>query len=117
MRNLVSIVGDIHRNVVSDLRSTYTRESPTVGIELAGTSIASGKDGADSDASDKLLKAASPHVRFGNAQRGYVLNRVTRTQWEAEFRVADSIADPRTTLHRRATVTIPDGRARADVSA
>ncbi|WP_328857500.1 alkaline phosphatase D family protein [Williamsia herbipolensis] len=116
VRNLVSIVGDIHRNVVSDLRSTYTRESPTVGIELAGTSIASGKDGADSDASDKLLKAASPHVRFGNAQRGYVLNRVTRTQWEAEFRVADSIADPRTTLHRRATVTIPDGRARAEVS-
>ncbi|GGF32469.1 alkaline phosphatase D family protein [Williamsia phyllosphaerae] len=117
VRNLVSIVGDIHRSVVSDLRSTYTRESPTVGIELAGTSVASGKDGADSDASDKQLKAASPHIRFGNAQRGYVLNRLTRAQWQAEFRVADSIADPRNPLHRRAVVTIPDGRPQADVSA
>ena len=116
-RNLVSIVGDIHRNVVSDLRSTYTRDSPTVGVELAGTSIASGKDGADSDTSDQQLKAASPHVRFGNAQRGYVLNRVTRDRWEAEFRVADSIASPADTLHRRAVVTIPDGRPQVDVRA
>ncbi|GAA2051323.1 alkaline phosphatase D family protein [Williamsia deligens] len=116
-RNLVSIVGDIHRNVVSDLRSTYTRDSPTVGVELAGTSIASGKDGADSDTSDQQLKAASPHVRFGNAQRGYVLNRVSRQAWEAEFRVSDSIASPQERLHRRAVVTIPDGQPRVDVRA
>ncbi|MGZ8179190.1 alkaline phosphatase D family protein [Williamsia sp. SKLECPSW1] len=116
-RNLVSIVGDIHRTVVSDLRSTYTRDSPTVGIELAGTSIASGGDGADSDTSDQQLKEASPHIRFGNAQRGYVLNRVTPQAWQAEFRVADSIASPDEKLHRRAVVTIPDGRPQVDVQA
>ncbi|GAA1481657.1 alkaline phosphatase D family protein [Gordonia sinesedis] len=113
--NLVSIVGDIHRNVVSELRSTYTRPAPTVGVELAGTSIASGGDGADSDTSDQQLKAASPHIRFGNAQRGYVLNRVTPDTWEAEFRVADRISDPAARLHRRAVVTVPAGRPEIDV--
>jgi alkaline phosphatase D len=114
--NLVSIVGDIHRSVVSELKSTYTRPAPTVGVELAGTSIASGKDGADSDENDQQLKAASPHVKFGNAQRGYVLNRLTHSDWQAEFRVADSIADPALPLHRRATITIPAGRPEVGVS-
>ncbi|SIR78729.1 alkaline phosphatase D family protein [Williamsia sterculiae] len=115
VRNLVSIVGDIHRNVVSDLRSTYTRPSPVVGVELAGTSIASGKDGADSDTADQQLKAASPHVHFGNAQRGYVLNRLSPQQWQSEFRVADTIGDPTAPLHRRAVITIPEGRPEVSV--
>nr|WP_237341185.1 alkaline phosphatase D family protein [Williamsia soli] len=114
--NLVSIVGDIHRSVVSELKSTYTRPATTVGVELAGTSISSGGDGADSDESDKLLKAASPHVKFGNSQRGYVLNRLTHQDWQAEFRVTDSVADPGAGLRRRATVRIPDGRPDIEVS-
>ncbi|GAB89893.1 putative phosphodiesterase/alkaline phosphatase, partial [Gordonia rhizosphera NBRC 16068] len=56
-----------------------------------------------------------PHVRFGNAQRGYVLNRVGTDRWEAEFRVADSIGSPSDTLHRRALVTIPDRRPEINV--
>lgn len=116
VKNLVSIVGDIHRSVVSELKSTYSRPAPTVAVELAGTSVTSGKDGADSDEGDALLKAASPHVKFGNAQRGYVLNRLTRDDWQAEFRVADSIGDPGNPLHRRATITIPDGRPEIQVS-
>ena len=115
VRNLVSIVGDIHRNVVSELRSTYTRPAPTVGVELAGTSIASGGDGEDSDSSDQQLKAASPHIRFGNAQRGYVLNRLSRGSWEAEYRVAERISDPSAQVGRRALITIPDGRPAIDV--
>ncbi len=113
--NLVSVVGDIHRNVVSELRSTYTRESPVVGVELAGTSIASGADGEDSDSSDRQLKAASPHVRFGNAQRGYVLNRLSPNGWNAEFRVSSTVADPNAPLHRRALITIPNGTPAIDV--
>ncbi|OZG27362.1 alkaline phosphatase [Williamsia sp. 1138] len=114
--NLVSIVGDIHRSVVSELKSTYTRPAPTVGVELAGTSISSGGTGADSDESDMLLKAASPHVKFGNAQRGYVLNRLTQQEWQAEFRVADTVADPNAGLRRRATITIPAGRPEIGVN-
>ncbi|MGC5254948.1 alkaline phosphatase D family protein [Gordonia sp. DT218] len=113
--NLVSIVGDIHRNAVSELRSTYRHQSPTVGVELAGTSISSGGDGEDSDETDRAIKAASPHVRFGNAQRGYVLNRLRPDRWEAEYRVADSIAAPSARLRRRALITIPNARPTVDV--
>ncbi|MEE4022339.1 alkaline phosphatase D family protein [Gordonia sp. PKS22-38] len=113
--NLVSVVGDIHRNVVADLRTTYRYESPTLGVEVAATSIASGGDGEDSDRSDRALKAASPHVRFGNAQRGYVLNRVRPDRWEAEFRVADSIRSPDESLHTRAVVTIAHDQPDVDV--
>lgn len=113
--NLVSVVGDIHRNVVADLRTTYRHESDTLGVELAGTSISSGADGEDSDESDRALKAASPHVRFGSAQRGYVLNRVYRDRWEAEFRVADSIGSPSDRLHTRAVVTIAAGHPDVDI--
>nr|WP_083862771.1 alkaline phosphatase D family protein [Gordonia soli] len=115
--NLVSLVGDIHRNVVADIRTDYDRASPTLGVEFAGTSISSGGDGSDSDATDRALKSASPHVRFGNAQRGYVLGRITERAWESEFRVSDRVSDPAAPLRRRAVVTVParDGGGRAPV--
>ncbi|MDJ0026880.1 alkaline phosphatase D family protein [Gordonia alkanivorans] len=115
VRNLVSLAGDIHRSVVADLRTDYAAESPTRGVELVTTSITSGGDGEDSDDGDRALKAASPHVRFGNAQRGYLLNRVYRDRWEAEFRVAPSVQSPRGSLRRRAAVTIPDASSEVDV--
>lgn len=112
---LVSLAGDIHRSVVADLRSDYRTESPVVGVELAGTSISSGGDGEDSDDNDRRLKAASPHVRFGNAQRGYLLNRVRPDRWECEMRVTDTVADPGARLYRRALITIPTRRSDVDV--
>lgn len=115
VRNLVSLAGDIHRSVVADLRTDYVDASPTRGVELATTSITSGGDGEDSDGSDRRLKAASPHVRFGNSQRGYLLNRIQHDRWEAEFRVAPSVRSPRGSLRRRAVVTIPDATAEVDV--
>ncbi|ETA08669.1 alkaline phosphatase [Gordonia alkanivorans CGMCC 6845] len=115
VHNLVSLAGDIHRSVVADLRADYVDDSPTRGIELATTSITSGGDGEDSDDGDRALKAASPHVRFGNSQRGYLLNRVYRDRWEAEFRVAPSVRSPRGSLRRRAVVTIPDASPEVDV--
>lgn len=115
VRNLVSLAGDIHRSVVADLRTSYTDESPARGVELAATSITSGGDGEDSDDGDRRLKEASPHVRFGNSQRGYLLNRIHSDRWEAEFRVAPSVRSPRGTLRRRALITIPDSTSEVDV--
>ncbi|WP_044506339.1 alkaline phosphatase D family protein [Gordonia sp. KTR9] len=115
VRNLVSLAGDIHRSVVADLRTSYTDDSAVRGVELAATSITSGGDGEDSDDGDRRLKEASPHVRFGNSQRGYLLNRIHSDRWEAEFRVTPSVRSPRGTLHRRALITIPDSTAEVDV--
>ena len=115
VRNLVSLAGDIHRTVVADLRSDYRHQSPVLGVELAGTSITSGGNGANSDLDDARLKEASPHVRFGNAQRGYLLNRIRPGHWETEIRVTDSVTDPTATLYRHSLITVPAARAEIDV--
>ena len=114
-KNLVSIVGDIHRNAFSELRRDYQDDSPAVGIEFAGTSIASGKDGADNDEANQDYMAASEAFKFGNAQRGYVAVTVTKDEWTTEVRVADTNTKPGQKLHKRATVTVPSGRPELNV--
>ncbi|MGW9263512.1 alkaline phosphatase D family protein [Gordonia terrae] len=115
VRNLVSLAGDIHRSVVADLRTSYTAESATRGVELAATSITSGGDGEDSDDGDRRLKEASPHVRFGNSQRGYLLNRIHADRWEAEFRVGPSVRSPHGTPPRQVIIPTPDSTPRGEM--
>ncbi|HJE89508.1 MAG TPA: alkaline phosphatase D family protein [Dietzia timorensis] len=114
-KNLVSIVGDIHRNAFSELRRDYEDASPAVGVEFAGTSIASGKDGADSDEANEGYKSASEAFKFGNAQRGYIAVKVDKNEWTTEVRVTDKNTAPGQKLHRRATVTVPSGRPELNV--
>lgn len=115
-QNLVSIVGDIHRNAFSELRRDYEDDSPAVGVEFAGTSIASGKDGADNDQANQDYMAASPAFKFGNAQRGFLGVTLTAGEWTTEVRVADKNTVPGQALHTRATVTVPAGRPELHVS-
>lgn len=115
-KNLVSIVGDIHRNAFSELRRDYQDESPAVGVEFAGTSIASGKDGEDNDAANQGFKEASPAFKFGNAQRGFLGVTVTKGEWTTEVRVAHKNTAPGQKLHTRATATVSSGRPELHIS-
>lgn len=118
VRNLVSIVGDIHRNTVSELRRDYRDDSsPAVGVEIAGTSIASGKDGEDNDKANQEFMRNNPAMKFGNAQRGYVLCDLRPDRWQARIRVTDKVSEPGHALRTRATITVPDGRPEIDVQA
>ena len=54
-------------------------------------------------------------MRFGNAQRGYLLNRIRPGHWETEIRVTDSVTDPAATLYRHSLITVPTARAEIDV--
>ncbi len=61
VRNLVSIAGDLHRSVASDLKLDFTDpDSPTVGSEFVGTSISSGLDGMDLDPGGQTLLEREP---------------------------------------------------------
>ncbi|WP_333618285.1 alkaline phosphatase D family protein [Dietzia sp.] len=115
-KNLVSMVGDIHRNAFSELRRDYQDDSPAVGVEFAGTSIASGKDGEDNDAANQGYKKLSPAFKFGNAQRGFVGVTVTKDEWKAEVRVTDKNTVPGQKLHTRATAAVPSGRPELHIS-
>ncbi|EOM74475.1 alkaline phosphatase [Rhodococcus rhodnii LMG 5362] len=113
--NLMSIVGDIHRTVVAELREDYRTQSPVVGVEIAGTSIASAKDGEDVDDAHREFAAANPSIKFGNKQRGYVHTVVTREQWQSTMRVTDRVTEPGHPTTTRAMVTVPAGRPEIQV--
>jgi alkaline phosphatase D len=111
IRNLVSIGGDLHRSVASDLKLDFADpDSPTVGTEFVGTSIASGIDGMDLDPGGATLLKENPHIKFGNFQRGYVSCTVTPQRWISDFRVVDKVSVPNGTVSTRAKLLVEDGR-------
>nr|WP_296776913.1 alkaline phosphatase D family protein [Rhodococcus sp. (in: high G+C Gram-positive bacteria)] len=115
--NVASIVGDIHRTIVSELRRDYQDQvSPVVGVEIATTSIASGKDGADVDSAGAAIAAASPHVHYGNARRGYLRASLTPNEWRSEVRVLDAVSTPGAAVRTATTVTVPSGRPDIELS-
>ncbi|OZC73115.1 alkaline phosphatase [Rhodococcus sp. 06-418-5] len=110
-KNVASIVGDIHRTIVSELRRDYQDQASSIqGVEIATTSIASGKDGADVDSAGAAIAEASPHVKYGNARRGYLRSTLTNTEWRSEVRVLDRVSTPGASVRTAATVTVPEGR-------
>jgi alkaline phosphatase D len=110
VRNLVSIAGDLHRSVVSELKADYADPSaPVVGTEFVGTSITSGRDGMDLDPGGRTILDENPHVKFGNFQRGYVHVDVTPEQWLADYRVADRVTVAGGTMSTRARIAVADG--------
>ncbi len=114
--NVASIVGDIHRTIVSELRRDYQDQvSPVVGVEIATTSIASGKDGADVDSTGAAIAAGSPHVKYGNARRGYLRGRLTPSEWRSEVRVLGEVSRPGAAVRTATTVTVPEGRPEIQV--
>ncbi|MEV5177417.1 alkaline phosphatase D family protein, partial [Streptomyces flaveolus] len=86
IRNVVSLAGDLHRTVVSDLALDFTDpDSKVVATEFVGTSLTSAQDGEDLDAAGRVLLEENPHMRFGNFQRGYVSCEITPDLWVSEF--------------------------------
>lgn len=110
VRNLVSIAGDLHRSVVSELKADYADPAaPVVGTEFVGTSISSGRDGMDNDEGGLTILAENPHVKFSNFQRGYVTVDVTPDQWVADYRVVDLVTVPDGTVSTRTRLAVADG--------
>jgi phosphodiesterase/alkaline phosphatase D-like protein len=111
VRNLVSIAGDLHRSVASDLKLDFTDPaSATVGSEFVGTSITSGIDGEDLDAGGATLLRENPHMKFGNFQRGYVSCSITPQRWISDYRVVDKVSVQNGTVTTRAKLLVEDGR-------
>ncbi|MEV5960353.1 alkaline phosphatase D family protein [Kribbella sp. NPDC051952] len=110
VRNLVSIAGDLHRSVASDLKLDFTDpSSPTVGAEFVGTSITSGIDGMDLDPGGQTLLNENPHIKFGNFQRGYVSCTITPQRWISDYRVVDKVSVQNGTVSTRTKLVVEDG--------
>ncbi|HEX6924266.1 MAG TPA: alkaline phosphatase D family protein [Longimicrobiaceae bacterium] len=111
VRNAISIVGDVHQNWLSEMRTQfYTDDAPIVGVEFVGTSITSGGDGVDRrpETSEPWI-AANPHVLFNNSQRGYVRCTVTPERWVTDYRVVEYVSRPGAPIKTRASFAVQDG--------
>jgi alkaline phosphatase D len=109
VHNLVVITGDRHQNCAADLRRDYAVPgSPVVGSEFVGTSIATGGDGADITSTGQNLLAASPDLKFFNAQRGYVRVELDQNLWRSDFRVVPYVRRPGAPIHTRASFVVQD---------
>lgn len=93
LANLVVLAGDVHHHRASELRRDFDDPaSKNIGVEFVATSISSAGDGQDQPKSTPKLMSANPHLKFFNAQRGYVSHQVTEGQWQADYRVLDKVS-------------------------
>ncbi|NIK54700.1 alkaline phosphatase D family protein [Kribbella shirazensis] len=113
--NLVVVTGDRHSNYLMDLKADYDNpDSPVVGTELVGTSISSGRDGADMLPVGENYLRANPHMKFCNFQRGYNRVTVTPDRLVTDFRVVPYVSRPDAPISTRASFVVENGRPGAD---
>ena len=93
-RNPVVVTGDRHATWVCDLKEDVADPgSATVGAELTGTSISSGGD-PDTAAFHAVYDPAmaeSPHWKFIDNRRGYLVCDLDRQRWLTELRVVSTV--------------------------
>jgi alkaline phosphatase D len=111
LSNLVVLTGDSHQNWVNDLKEDFNDpESAIIATEFGCTSITSGGDGTDLHQGGKITLVKNPHTKFTNAQRGYVLCRVTPESWQTDFRVVPYVVKPKAPITTRASFVVENGK-------
>ena len=109
--NPVVITGDIHSNWVNDLKPEFYKEnSPVVATEFVGTSITSGGDGSDVRPTTPTMLAENPHIKFFNAQRGYVRCSLTPDRWQSDYKVVAAVSKPDEPVSTRASFVVENGK-------
>jgi alkaline phosphatase D len=110
VRNPVVITGDFHRNFANNLKKDFDDpDSATIGTEFLGTSISSGKNGTDMDDFGRRILAENEHIKYHNAQRGYVRCTLTPDQWRTDYQVVPYVTDRGAPIHTDASFVVEDG--------
>jgi alkaline phosphatase D len=112
LKNVVTLGGDVHMNVVSNLRvEPNNPQSPIVATEFVTTSITSRGMG------DKVLgviKSNNPDLLYARAdERGYSLITVTPASVRCDFRSTAFPAGKEAGLHTQASYVVHSGKAGA----
>jgi alkaline phosphatase D len=111
IKNPVVLSGDVHNNWACDLKANFNNPySQTLGVELVGTSVTSGGNGADTGTTQEAIKKHNPHIKFFNGQRGYVRCSLTPTEWQADYRVLPYVTQPDAPISTRASFKVTAGR-------
>ncbi|MCD0447142.1 alkaline phosphatase D family protein [Glycomyces sp. A-F 0318] len=109
VRNPVVLTGDVHTHWAGEILPDFPdAQAPSVGVELVATSITSGGNGADSVPEDNSALKINPHIKFRNAQRGYVETVITPDQMDVHFQVVPQVTVPDAPVYTRRSYTIAD---------
>lgn len=107
---MVVLTGDSHKNWVNNLKEDFSDpDSPILGTEIMGTSISSSGGGKDMNSLGEQLLQENPHIKFFNAQRGYVLCNLTPETFKADFRVVPYVSRPGAPVKTRASFIVKNG--------
>ena len=96
VKNLATLVGDIHTFFAGNLTTNGQDTGAPVGVELVGGSLTSLGIPDAIDADPALLEAvgppANPHIKFFDVRnRGYAVATVGKNEITAEFRTCDAL--------------------------
>jgi alkaline phosphatase D len=109
--NPIVLTGDIHANWAAELKLDFdVPTSKVVGSEYIGTSISSGGDGQDMTDYGRDLLANNSHVKFYNANRGYVAVTLTPDLWSAAYKIVPYITTQGAPISLRKTYVTEAGR-------
>ena len=104
--NVMVLTGDVHANYAADIKANFDDPgSRTLGSQFVGTSIATGGNGSDTTGGTANQLADNPHIKFHNAQRGYV-KCMTDQVWQSEYKVVPQVSTPDAALSTRATFVV-----------
>ncbi|MDH6570785.1 alkaline phosphatase D [Streptomyces sp. SAI-208] len=93
--NLMVLTGDVHVAYAYDIKDDFDDPaSRTLGTEIVGSSISSGRDGADKPSTWDTYTRANPHMKFYNGLRGYVTVELGRERARADFRSVPYVTRP-----------------------
>ncbi|MGH3545820.1 MAG: alkaline phosphatase D family protein, partial [Mycobacteriales bacterium] len=112
--NPVVLTGDRHATWVSDLKPDFADpNSPVTAAEITGTSISSGgdSDNAKFHARYDPILAESPHWKYIDQRRGYVVCDLTEQRMESSLRLVSTVLQPTdTTVTTAAEFIVESGR-------
>ena len=110
--NPVVLTGDLHSHWAADLKRDFgDPASATVGVELVGSSISTGGDGADAQRFTAEILAANPHLRLFSGLRGYVSVTLGPDGCRSDFRTVPYVSRPGAPVETRASFAVEDVRA------
>jgi alkaline phosphatase D len=117
--NTVVLTGDRHCTWVCDLKPNFNDPaSPVVAAEITGTSITSGgnPNTASFHATYDPIMAESPHWKYIDNQRGYVVCDLSRDRLISSLRLVDTVWAQSSSVRSAAEFVVESGRPGIAVS-
>lgn len=110
--NPIVLSGDVHTHWGADLKMDFANPaSETVGVEFTNTSISSGGDGSDVQATWEQVRGDNPHIKYHSARRGYIACTATEATMRADFRILDRVTSAGSPARVGGSLVVEAGRA------